>query len=94
MNTEYYINRSLVSPLGPPYFIPVEGDDRLKILGGFGGASPIRRTIGETIMTNANQYAANASRRTSDDTNIVSFLSTALIAVAGVLLVATSLALI
>jgi len=45
-------------------------------------------------MTNANQYQANASRRTSDDTNFVSFLSTALIAVAGVLLVATSFALI
>ena len=45
-------------------------------------------------MTNSNQYQANASRQTSDDTNVVSFLSTALIAVAGVLLVATSLALI
>ena len=45
-------------------------------------------------MTNTNQYQANASRQTSGDNGFVSFLSTALIAVAGVLFVATSLALI
>ena len=40
------------------------------------------------------EYQIHASRKTSDDTSVVSFLSTALIAMAGVLLVATSLALI
>lgn len=41
-----------------------------------------------------NQFQASAARETSGDTNIVSFLTTALIAVAGLLFVATSFALI
>jgi len=45
-------------------------------------------------MTTMTDYRASASRQTSGDTGIVSFLSAALIAVAGALLVATSLALV
>jgi len=42
----------------------------------------------------SNEYQANAERQTSDDTNIVSILTTALIVATGGLLVAISFALV
>jgi len=66
--------------------------DAGEIRSGLEGPTPPLTATGETVMSN--EYQANAERQTSDDTNIVSILTTALIVATGGLLVAISFALV
>jgi hypothetical protein len=88
MNTEYYIKYSLVEPESPPYLSlarPAGRPDSPRS----GGASPSRKQEKDLMS----EFIQSAMRETGD-TGTVTFLTAAIIALAGVLMAATSFALI
>ncbi len=88
MNTEYYIKYSLVEPKTAPYLTAARRSSR-QDLARSGGASPSRKQERDQMS----EFIESALRETGD-TGTVTFLTAAIIALAGALMAATSFALI